>query len=1014
MTIRMSHLRTPISYRGGIVRLSATLSLFIFALPVSDAASPDFERDIAPLLIRRCLECHNDTAMTGGLSLMSQEGLQQGGDSGPVFAADSPDQSPLLQRVVAGDMPPPKEEQSQALPAEEIELLRQWVNAGASWPAGRVLDPYERTTDARAGRDWWSLQPIKRPDVPRAQESEKRTNPIDVFIHHSLIERRWRPAPPADRRTLLRRVTYDLTGLPPTRDEYTAFEQDESPDAYEQVIDRLLASPQFGERWGRYWLDLVRYADTCGYERDQEKTGAWKYRDWVIQAINDDMPYDQFVLAQLAGDELPNCDESTVIATGFLRIGTWNDEPNDPQEYKYERLEDMVHATSTAFLGLTVKCARCHDHKFDPIPQTDYYRMASAFWAGHIEPRDRKLLGGPNADELGYDVFGWTDRGREVPPLHLLKNGDPKHPLGVVEPGQLTAVTFLDDSISPPPTEASTTHRRLQLAHWIVDESNPLTARVLVNRLWQHHFGEGLVRTPNNFGFNGDQPTHPELLDWLADELLHPMGGERGAESQEPSANRHQPIATSHSPWTLKRLHKLIVMSETYRQSADHPLYNEYAGSDPGNRLWWRFNRRRLDADALRDSLLAASSQLDLTPGGPGFKPTINPEALEGLSKKSGAWQASPPEEQLRRSIYTYLQRSLLPPMLTVFDQQDTTLPCGQRDVTTVAPQALALMNNAFVHERSEILAAQVIGRSESVDSQIEAAWQAILSRTPTTEERRASLAHLRSQQQRFRKQLDVAQEQRTSSVAPHVISDGLTLHLSASDGITTDDRGRVESWSDLSPAGHHASQPNAESRPLLLDGRLHFDSKHWLALDGQLLTSPQHTLFALVTDNGTSGHRGIISNWNGTAGNSTSSVFLGLTGESTVRFTDAFGNAGSVTNRDQPFVLSAVSGPYQATVHQNGELIGSQSQVTGRNLSTPWVIGQQGNINGEYWQGAIIAIVAYDRALSDNERQQVEQSLMREHDINVKDEVPADPHLLALASLCHVLMNTNEFLYVD
>ncbi|MBX3439966.1 MAG: PSD1 domain-containing protein, partial [Planctomycetaceae bacterium] len=610
------------------------------------ASEVDFEREIGPLLVRRCLECHSETGRSGGLQLTNQASLQKGGDSGPVLDAASPDQSLLLERVLSDEMPPPKKDVPQSLSREEKEILQRWVRAGAIWPEGRVLDPYERTTDSRAGRDWWSLQPIVRPPVPGAPLSYVSGNPIDAFIIVPLSARGWSPAPQADRRTLLRRLSYDLIGLPPTFDEYAAFEQDRSPDAYEHQVDRLLASPHFGERWARYWLDVARYADTCGYERDQEKTGAWRYRDWVIRAFNDDMPYDRFILGQLAGDELPDRSENTVIATGFLRLGTWNDEPNDPEEYVYERLEDMVHAAGTAFLGLTIKCARCHDHKFDPIPQTDYYRVANAFWAGYVQPRGRDSLGGPSKEELGLDVFGWTDRGREVPPLRLLKNGELHQPGPVVAPGNLTAVTYLTTAVAPPPEEATTTQRRLQLAQWITDPANPLTPRVMANRLWQHHFGEGLVRTPDNFGFNGERPTHPELLDWLADELVRPGGGEYAKQS-----------APGATPWTLKRLHKLIVMSDAYRQSSNHPMYDKYAASDPANRLWWRAQRRRLDADALRDSILAASGQLDLRPGGPGFKPTINPEALEGLSRKAGAWETSPPEEQLRRSIYTYLQR---------------------------------------------------------------------------------------------------------------------------------------------------------------------------------------------------------------------------------------------------------------------------------------------------------------------------------------------------------------------
>jgi hypothetical protein len=468
----------------------------------------------------------------------------------------------------------------------------------------------------------------------------------------------------------------------------------------------------------------------------------WKYRDWVVAALNSDMPYDRFIVEQLAGDELPDRSEQSVIATAFLRLGTWNDEPNDPDEYKYERLEDMVHATGTAFLALTVKCARCHDHKFDPIPQVDYYRMASAFWAGYIEPREREWLGGPNRDELGFGVFGWTDRGRDVPPLHLLKSGDPKHPQDVVEPAQLSLIPALAAPVAPPPDGAATTQRRLQLAKWIADPGHPLTARVLVNRLWQHHFGQGLVASTDNFGFTGDRPSHPELLDWLADEFVHPSVITSSNETAADLAGK---------AWTIKRMHKVLVMSSTYRQSSGHSRYDEYAQVDSGNRDWWHAPRRRLDADSLRDSLLVASGQIDLTLGGPSFRPTVSSEALEGLSRKDNAWKASPPEEQNRRSLYIYLQRSLLPPLMTTFDQSDTTLPCSQRDVTTVAPQALALLNNDFVHAQSAALAQRVAKEAgPGDDERIEAAWRQALGRVPTETERAAARRHLEAQAQRW------------------------------------------------------------------------------------------------------------------------------------------------------------------------------------------------------------------------------------------------------------------------
>ncbi len=699
-----------------------------FAIVVAQSPlvyATDFEQDIAPILIRRCLECHNERGAAGGLVLVDAEHLAKGGDSGAAIATEA---SLLLTRVTDGEMPPEKKGKSQRLPDAEIELLRQWIAAGAPWPEGRKLDPYERTTDLRAGRDFWSLQPVGRPDVPTV-DGQSFTNPIDAFVRARLATEGFQPAPEADRRTLIRRVYYDLIGLPPTFDEIESFAADTTPDAYERLVDRLLESPQYGERWARHWLDVVRYADTCGYERDQEKPFAWKYRDYVVDAFNNDKPYDRFILEQLAGDELPDRTTESLIATGMLRLGTWNDEPNDPQDYKYERLEDLVDVTSTAFLGITAKCARCHDHKFDPIPQLDYYRIAAAFWPGPIEPRDAGLLGGPSNDELGSgEVLAWTDLTNSPPPLHALKNGERAHPLDEVAAATLSFAPQNFHEFTPAPADAKTSQRRLQLAQWIASPENPLTARVIVNRLWQEHFGAGLVRSPNNFGFTGDRPTHPELLDWLADELVA-------------------------SGWKLKRMQRLMVMSQTYRQASLHPRAADYNAHDAGNKLLWRAERRRLDAEALRDTLLAVTGELDLRRGGPGFRPTLSAEAVEGLSRKGAAWAASPPEEQRRRSLYIFSQRSLLTPLLTTFDFSDTTLPCGKRDVTTVAPQALALLNDPFAHERSQALAKRVSSTSDAPESQIAAAWRFALGRSPTDSETAAALEHLERQRERFRDQ---------------------------------------------------------------------------------------------------------------------------------------------------------------------------------------------------------------------------------------------------------------------
>jgi len=662
------------------------------ALAAPDAAF--FAAKVRPILVDRCLDCHGGTDPKAGLDLTRKPA----------------DVALLWKRIDTNEMPP-----KHPLPADEKAVLKGWVAAGAPWSA-EPIDQFATTTRRRAGLDWWSLQPVR----PGNYQS------IDAYIQAALRDQGMIPAPPADRRTLLRRVYYDLVGFPPTAEQVEAFVHDASPDAWEKVVDRLLASPHYGERWGRHWLDVARYAETCGYERDQVKPDIWKYRDWVVAAFNADLPYDRFIMHQLAGDEVVDRTTASVIATGFVRLGTWNDEPNDPNEYKYDRLEDMVHATSTAFLGLTVKCARCHDHKFDPIRQTDYHRLAGAFWAGFIEPGPREHLGGPDAKILGeIGVFGWTDRGREVPPLRLLKKGDPNRPGPVVEPGHLSVVPTLDKPLSPPPADAKTTTRRLQLARWITDPANPLTARVMANRVWAGHFGRGLVRTPDNFGFTGEKPTHPELLDWLAADLI--AGG-----------------------WRTKRLHRMILLSETYRQSSLHPKQDEYAKADAANRLWWRAERRRLDAEALRDSLLFASGRLDLGRiGGPSFAPDIPADALEGLSMKAAAWKPSPPAEQTRRSLYVFAKRGLLPPLLTTFDLPDTTLPSCRRDVTTVPTQALALLNNPFVHEQSAALARRV-GTNQTREGQVTAAWRFALGREPRPMERAAAVAHLEAQTNRF------------------------------------------------------------------------------------------------------------------------------------------------------------------------------------------------------------------------------------------------------------------------
>ncbi|HEY4262883.1 MAG TPA: PSD1 and planctomycete cytochrome C domain-containing protein [Schlesneria sp.] len=982
----------------------------------ADAGAGDrFSRDVAMIFVKRCLECHNERDASGKLVLVDKASLAAGGESGPAVISKDPEHSNLLDRVVSGEMPPPKRGISQKLTAAEIDALKTWIAEGAVWPEGRKLDLYEATSEVRGGRDWWSLQPVRRPSIPTNAKSDMNS-PIDAFIRAKLETVPMQPSPAASRATLIKRIAFDLVGLPPTYQEIQEFEGDAGPDAYERLVDRLLASPHFGERWGRYWLDVVRYADTCGYERDQEKPFAWKYRDWVVRAINKDLPYDRFVEQQLAGDEVSDRSEASVIATGFLRLGTWNDEPNDADEYKYERLEDMVHVTSTAFLSLTVKCARCHDHKFDPIPQTDYYRMAAAFWPGAIEPRGRELLGGPTKDELGFEVMGWTDI-RQPPPLRLLRKGEPKQPQEVVDPAHLSIVPTLNQALDPAPLGASTTHRRRQLAEWIAASKNPLTPRVLVNRLWMNHFGMGLVRSADNLGFTGDKPTHPELLDWLASEAT---------SSESASASHYS---------SLKKLHRLLVTSATYRQSSLHPKQDEYAQLDSGNHLWWRAERRRLEAEPLRDRMLFVGDDLDTRMTGPGFKPTIQAEALEGLSQKDAAWKPSRTEEQRRRAVYMFSQRSLLPPLMTTFDSSDTTLPCVQRPVSTVAPQALALLNNSFSHERSQALAlramepegdllAQAIMNpapsEKSIaytedDRRIRLAWQYALGRDPSNQEMADARQHFEWQVAHFGRTQFPTQD----SILPRA---GMALHLSADKGVTRDEDDLVVSWKDQSGRNHHASQPIASQRPRHVRNgppprwSVQFDGqKRFLHLAGQVVTSQAFAIFAVVTDQSdTVAHREIFSNWDG-AGNVGSSLFFGMTGTKGARLSDDFSGVGHVSHRSELFLLSGQSGPTGTVVQQNGtDLASRSSPLSPRNLKGPYVIGQQGNIDGEYWHGDIAELIIYDRELKSDERDAVNRYLMKRHGLQSSNEQLRDPRFLALASLCHVLLNTNEFIYVD
>ena len=768
---------------------------------VADEHRLFFEEQVAPLLKKHCYKCHGEGEVRGGLRLTARSSILQGGDTGPAVSLTEPGKSLLLAALNYDgyEMPP-----SGKLPAEQIAIFRRWVELGlpgiqekASAPPAAHRGPPAVTEEAK---QFWSFQPPRRPSVPEVKAAEWVRNPIDAFVLQKLEQAGLQPNPPASKIEWLRRAYYDLIGLPPTPEEVAAFIEDDSADAYERVVDQLLQSPHYGERWGRHWLDLVRYAETNSYERDGPKPFVWRYRDYVIRSLNADKPYNQFVREQLAGDELWPGSPDALIATGFYRLGIWQDEPVDHEQEFFEDLDDLVRTTGEVYLGLTVGCARCHDHKLDPLPQRDYYRLSAFFRnirrfgvrshesvleasvrsLGTVDEvrqerrqRDayrqavdanRKELDAFDerikADLKGVENDEWktetarigltklrvgkliteeefaryvaltekrnelrnnrprgleqalciTEQGRQAPPSYVLVRGNAHVRAEEVAPGFPSVLSPPEPQITLPPEGIESTGRRSALAHWITDRANPLTARVMVNRIWQFHFGRGLVRTPSDFGFAGSAPTHPELLDWLAVDFME--GG-----------------------WTWKRMHKLIMLSNTYQLSSRNQ--SAAAEKDPVNDLFWRFDMRRLSAEEIRDSVLAVNGSLNRKKMfGPSIFVEIPAEVMAGQSRPGEGWGNSSPEDRNRRSVYIHIKRSLVVPMLASFDGADTDTSCPVRFVTTQPTQALGLLNSPFAQQEADVFR-QYLQREAGNEParQVELALRRVLQRPPTAEE---------------------------------------------------------------------------------------------------------------------------------------------------------------------------------------------------------------------------------------------------------------------------------------
>lgn len=698
-------------------------------LPPAHEGRVEYVKDIQPILRKHCYECHSADKEDGGLNLGIRHRALEGGDHGPVLLSGDSLNSRLIHRVAAVDkeavMPP----DSEGLSGDEVSRLRAWIDQGMEWPAGTDI-PDPRVEQAKTH---WAFQPLKIPTEPDVKNSDWPKTAVDRFILASLEKAGIEPAQRADARQFIRRLSFGLTGLPPTPEETAQYCNDAMQNmdaATESLIDRLLRSPRYGERWGRHWLDVARYADSDGQESDRDRPAAFRYRDFVIRAFNEDMPYDQFIQWQLAGDEYEPNNLEAVAATGFVSAGPFAALPDRLMEderlrNRYNELDDILATIGTGWLGLTLGCVRCHDHKYDAIPARDYYSMLSAFHGGErIE-----IEMGCAAEK----VYTYRDGGADPKPTWLFQRGnyyDRDQPVSLGFVSILTNRKSPDEylkSAREKSSAAGSSKQRRAMAEWMTDVDDgagALLARVIVNRLWLHHFGQGLVRSVGDFGVRADTPTHPELLEWMARDLVD-------------------------SGWRIKRLQRIIVSSAVYQQASRGTGW----AVDPDNRLLWKMPIQRLEGEILRDSMLAVSGTLNLAAFGPAVKPPVAPEAMLARNLKD-AYPDKIPDgpEQRRRSIYLFHKRVVPYPLLQAFDKPDAQQSCSRRDRTTVAPQALALLNDPFVRMIANEFADRLLKEGDEPDNWIEQAYRLALARGPTETEQLAASRFITGQMSERRK----------------------------------------------------------------------------------------------------------------------------------------------------------------------------------------------------------------------------------------------------------------------
>ncbi|MBI4903533.1 MAG: PSD1 domain-containing protein [Acidobacteria bacterium] len=804
------------------------------------------------------MKCHGTAMQMGKLDLRNRAAAIKGGEKGPAITPGNPAQSILFKRISGVEKPAMP--MGGKLTDAEVNAVKMWIEQGAAWDGeiGAVVakNPLKELEDSplpAGAKQWWSFKVPVRPAVPAVADKAWSRNPIDAFLRKQLDSRGLTPAPAADQRTLVRRAYLDLTGLPPTPDDVRTFLTDTRPDAWSLLVDRLLESPHYGERWGRHWMDVARYADSNGYEHDFDRPNAWRYRDYVIRAFNQDIPFDRFLMEQLAGDEVDNVTYDTLTATGFLRnYAKVGFREKDNPQFRFEYLDDMIATLGRGVMGLTVHCARCHNHKFDPVLQRDYYKLqsslngfvevdhplvpkeqADAYYkqiedveaqqsplkrriaeiedpyklrlvgnkykkypqnvqeaintpeekrtpgqallanqvirttrvsseevARHLKPEElaqvRKLrseiaaldkqrpkpipmaMGITDGDyrftpdgagdepapgkgikqEVTEGSFLHKGPGKYIaPPSYFLYGGDMYSRGSLMKPGFVTVLTNREVPAELPPANGKTSGRRRALAEWFASPDHPLTSRVMVNRIWHHHFGRGIVPTLDNFGKTGEAPTHPELLDWLAVEF------------------RAQ-------GWSIKKMHRLIMNSQAYTMASAYGN-EENVRKDPENAWLWRFRQQRLEAEIVRDSILATAGTLNAKMEGPPVFPKLPQETLHSMNK--GIWKVQENGPQTwRRSVYVYRKRGLPFPFFEVFDLPDQTITCGRRNISTVATQALTLLNNDFVLEHSRHFADRVKKLSpQDRSEQVNLAYELALNRPPTAEEKQLAMAFL-------------------------------------------------------------------------------------------------------------------------------------------------------------------------------------------------------------------------------------------------------------------------------